>query len=401
MLRQIKRRLGGLVYGATAVPATLRLDDAARGRPTVVGFFRTPSGIGQSARLCYAALQRLGFEPYAIDLSPRFQPAGMLPPFLGDSADNGERGPVIIHANPPELPAVTSFLGRRFLGGRMIVGYWAWELARMPHGWTRAFRYVHEIWAPSSFCADLFRAHTAKPVRLVFHSLPPIDEPADRPAFGIPAGAVAFLAACDLRSSMSRKNPRGAIRAFREAFGTARDRHLLLKITGFTGNERLLDVLRREVGDSPNISLWTTPLSPQVMHRLYASVDCVLSLHRAEGFGLIMVEGMLAGRCVIGTAWPGCSDFLTPSTALTVHGTLVPVEDPQGIYGGDQRWMEPDAESAARLLRMAATDANVRLSIADAGRRHAVALFSDERYAASLGAPFRDRTPTNCELTRS
>jgi glycosyltransferase involved in cell wall biosynthesis len=238
-------------------------------------------------------------------------------------------------------------------------------------------------------------------VRAVFHSLPPIDEPADRPAFGIPAGAVAFLAACDLRSSMSRKNPQGAIRAFREAFGTARDRHLLLKITGLAGNERLLDVLRRDVGDNPNISLWTAPLSQQAMHRLYLSVDCVLSLHRAEGFGLIMVEGMLAGRCVIGTAWPGCSDFLTPATALTVPGRLVPVEDPQGIYGGDQQWMEPDAESAVRLLRLAAADEDVRRSIAHAGRRHAVALFGDDRYAASLGGPFCDRTPANSPLAHS
>lgn len=381
-----------MVYWATAVPASLPLDPAARGRPTVVGFFRTPSGIGQSARLCYAALQRLGFEPQFIDLSPRFQPAGMLPPFLADSPGDSGRGPVVIHVNPPELPAVTSHLGRRFLGGRLVVGYWHWELGRMPADWTRAFRYVHEIWAPSSFGADLFRPHTTKPVRVVFHPIPPLDEQADRAVFGIPADAVAFLAACDLRSSIARKNPLGAIRAFREAFGPARDRFLLLKITGVAGNEPLLDVVRRDVGDSPNISLWTTPLPPQAMRTLYASIDCVLSLHRAEGFGLIMVEGMLAGRCVIGTDWPACSDFLTPATALTVPGKLVPVDDPQGIYRGDQRWMEPDGESAVRLLRLAAADTDVRRSIADAGRRHAIALFGDERYGASLGQPFRGRT---------
>lgn len=375
------------------MPAAHILDDAARGRPTVVGFFRSPSGIGQSARLCYAALQRLGLRPQYIDLSPRFQPAGMIEPFLADQPSSAGRGPVIIHANPPELPAVTSYLGSRVLSGRLVVGFWAWELARMPVGWKNSFRYVHEVWAPSTFCADLFRPHTSKPVRVVFNATLPIDEQADRAAFGIPLDAVAFLSACDLRSSIARKNPLGAIRAFRAAFGTADDRFLFLKITGATDNARLLDLVRREVGESPNIAMWTSPLSPRAMRTLYPSVDCVLSLHRAEGCGMIMVEGMLAGRCVIGTDWPGCSDFLTPTTALTVPGTLVPVDDPQGIYGDIQRWMEPDMEAAKRLLQEAAADEHFRRRLGNSARQHTIDVFGDERYRGSLGSPFHTRTP--------
>jgi glycosyltransferase involved in cell wall biosynthesis len=391
VLSQIKRRLGGVFYRATAAPAAHILLDNARGRPTVVGFFRSPSGIGQSARLCYSALQRLGFKPQYVDLAPRFQPAGMLDPFLTDAASSAGHGPVIIHANPPELPAVTSYLGRRVLAGRMVVGFWAWELPQMPAVWKDGFRYVHEVWAPSTFCAELFRPHTSKPVRVVFNATLPIDERPDRAAFGIPADAVAFLSACDLRSSIARKNPLGAIRAFRAAFGFARDRFLFLKITGANDNTPLLDRLRREVGDSPNIVMWTAPLSPHVMHTLYPSVDCILSLHRAEGCGMIMVEGMLAGRCVIGTDWPGCSDFLTPTTALTVPGRLVAVDDPQGIYGGIQQWLEPDMEVAVRLLQKAAADEAIRRSLGAAAKGHAIEIFGDERYRSSLGAPFHSR----------
>jgi glycosyltransferase involved in cell wall biosynthesis len=389
---QIKRLVGSLVYRATSVPAARSLTDTATGRPTVVGFFRSPSGIGQSARLCYAALQRLGLRPQYVDLSPRFQPAGMLEPFLQDAPSSSGRGPIIIHANPPELPAVTSYLGRRVLAGRMVVGFWAWELAEMPHRWRDGFRYVHEVWAPSTFCAELFRRHTLKPVRVVFNATLPIDERADRASFGIPADAVAFFSACDLRSSIARKNPLGAIRAFKAAFGTSRKRFLFLKITGAAGCPHLLDVLRREVGESPNIALWTAPMSPRAMRALYPSVDCILSLHRAEGCGMIMVEGMLAGRCVIGTDWPGCSDFLTGETALPVSGRLVAIEDPQGIYGGNQQWIEPDMEVAVRILQQAAADEHLRRRLGDTARRHTIDVFGDARYRSSLGSTFHART---------
>jgi glycosyltransferase involved in cell wall biosynthesis len=389
---QIKRGIGSLVYQATSVPAALDLADAATGRPTVVGFFRSPSGIGQSARLCYAALSRLGLRPQYIDLSPRFQPAGMLAPFLPDAPSSSGRGPIIIHANPPELPAVTSYLGRRVLTGRMIVGFWAWELAVMPALWRAGFRYVHEVWAPSTFCAELFRMHTSKPVRVVFNATLPIDEQADRACFGIPADAVAFLSACDLRSSIARKNPIGAIRAFQSAFGQSRDQFLFLKITGAADSPRLVDVLRQEVGESHNIAMWTTPMSSPAMRALYPSVDCILSLHRAEGCGMIMVEGMLAGRCVIGTDWPGCNDFLTRDTALPVSGRLVSVDDPQGIYGGNQQWMEPDMEMAVTLLQQAATDDQLRRGLGDTARRHTIDVFGDARYRSSLGSTFHART---------
>ena len=59
---------------------------------------------------------------------------------------------------------------------------------------------------------------------------PPEPAPLDRAAFGLPDAAVVVLVSFSLASSNVRKNPLGAIAAFRAAFGDRADRLLLLKI---------------------------------------------------------------------------------------------------------------------------------------------------------------------------
>jgi glycosyltransferase involved in cell wall biosynthesis len=43
-----------------------------------------------------------------------------------------------------------------------------------------------------------------------------------------------------------------------------------------------------------------------------------VSLHRAEGFGLVNAEAMARGKVVIATAWSGNMDFMSASNSLPV-----------------------------------------------------------------------------------
>ena len=70
-------------------------------------------------------------------------------------------------------------------------------------------------------------------VRTVPHPVaaaPPEPAPLGRAAFGLPEAAVVVLVSFSLASSNVRKNPLGAIAAFRAAFGDRADRILLLKV---------------------------------------------------------------------------------------------------------------------------------------------------------------------------
>ena len=60
---------------------------------------------------------------------------------------------------------------------------------------------------------------------------------------------------------------------------------------------------------APNIRIETHTLAPEDRHALTACADIVLSLHRGEGFGLVMAEAMLLGKPVVATGWSGNTDY--------------------------------------------------------------------------------------------
>jgi len=58
-------------------------------------------------------------------------------------------------------------------------------------------------------------------------------------------------------------------------------------------------------------------LAPGERHELVASCDIVLSLHRSEGFGLVLAAAMLLGRPVIVTVWSGNLTVMDADSAAT------------------------------------------------------------------------------------
>ena len=97
-------------------------------------------------------------------------------------------------------------------------------------------------------------------------------------------------------------------------------------------------------------------LDREVVLGLVDACDAYVSLHRAEGFGRTLAEGMLLGKPVVGTDFSGNTDFLTQDTGYPVKWTrlaVAPGEYPF-IEPADQAWWaEPDVGHAARQMRAA------------------------------------------------
>lgn len=157
----------------------------------------------------------------------------------------------------------------------------------------------------------------------------------------------------DSRSSLSRKNPEGALRAFHAAFGRSSAARLVLKLGG---NDGAWQALEKSAGDllaGANIEIVRGYLDQDAMTALYRDSDVLLSLHRAEGFGLPMLEAMAHGLPVVATGWSGNLEFMTRTNSHLVPYELAAVADVSGIYGGGN-WAEPNLKEAARsLLRLA------------------------------------------------
>ena len=173
-----------------------------------------------------------------------------------------------------------------------------------------------------------------------------------------------------------------AIAAFRGAFGDRMDRILLLKVSH--PEHAPADFARlAQMAHAPNIRLETHTLPPQDRHALTACADIVLSLHRGEGFGLVLAEAMLLGKPVIATGWSGNTDFMDGSNAVLVSYRLVPARDDRSVYRG--LWAEPDVAEAAMLLRGLADDASLRRDLGERARTSTLERLDGRELAAALG----------------
>lgn len=365
-LRYLWRRLplnirAQILFDVSRLLAPLPDDAPQGGFPlAIAGMFSTASGIGEGARLAYDALEAAGMAPAAFDISGAFGQAELeAPPRRPVVAGSG--GTLVVHHNAPFLPHALWALGRARIRGRHIIGYWAWELPQLPKSWHGGFRYLHEIWVPSTFTRDAVAAATDLPTHVVPHPMPLMSAtPNMRRRLGLPTDALITLTVFHTGSGFTRKNPLAAVAAFRRAFGEAKNCVLVVKLVD-NGDARIRRELERAVADAPNIRVIDAALSPADMTGLIATADIVISLHRSEGFGLVPAQAMRLGKPVVATGWSGNLDFMSARNSALVAYSLVPVQDPDGAFEGDgQLWAEASIEHATDWLRLLAAEPELR-----------------------------------------
>lgn len=354
----------------------------AHGKVTIAGLFSSPSGIGEGARLAADRFAELGYEVGAIDLTPGLGLPGRLT-FGSPAIVRGDiGGPLIVHLNPPSFQAALLRLLRRHRVERKLIAFWAWELSKAPSGWREAFRLVHEIWVPSGFVAGaMTRAGCACPIRVVPH---PVRIPPDPPATSGAASRFTVLTVFAYDSGFERKNPLGAIQAFRQAFADDGTATLLVKTRGRSPSGRAEQRLRAAVTGAANIQILDGDLATPAYQRLIDSVDVLLSLHRAEGFGIPLAEAMLHGKPVVATGWSGNLEFMSEDSACLLPARLVPMVDEEADAYQElaELWAEPDIATAAAWLRQL-RDPALRQRIGRAARRHAAARLGPAAFGAA------------------
>src|SRR4051812_11181890 len=198
--------------------------------------------------------------------------------------------------------------------GRRVVGLWWWEVMAFPARWLRAFDAVDEVWVGSRFVADALAA--VSPVPVVAIPMPvatPRPARGGRAALGLPDG-FAFGFVFDYASVVERKNPLGLIEAFRRAFppGGGVGPALVLKTIGGDRDADAHGAVLAAAAGHPGIRVIDRHLAPAEKDALIAHLDCYVSLHRSEGFGLTLAEAALLNVPVIATDYGGTRDFLTP-----------------------------------------------------------------------------------------
>ncbi|MEA2180778.1 MAG: hypothetical protein QOG77_4075, partial [Solirubrobacteraceae bacterium] len=361
----------------------------------VAGYLRGGLGLGQAARLYVAALQAGGIPVRTTTVDLRMPEvhsddgtiAAVKTTDFADLEFEGDLPFNLVCVNAPELPQFVSEAGRDKFRDRYTIGVWAWETDAIPASWDTAFALVDEIWVYSRYVADLL-SHSA-PCPVVRVPLPiEIPQPSgDDIGFALGGDQFTFLFLFDFWSTLQRKNPLGLVQAFTRAFAPGEGPRLLLK--SFNGDYKpdRLAQLRAAAGGRDDIVVVDRFVTDQQRVNLINRCDAYVSLHRSEGFGLTLGEAMALGKPVIGTAFGGNVDFMTPQNAWLVdyEETLV---GPEGEnYPAHGTWAEPDLDHAAALMRRVWEDRDEARARGERAREDVAEHFSLE----AVGDMARDR----------
>lgn len=326
------------------------------------GYFLSEIGLGESARLLYAAMCSQDISLAACNRAL-------------DGRQNDTQFSEIISPDAPYRASLTiaGLLDYRRLqhsicSRKFNIAYPFWELEKIPKNYIVYLQRFDQVWAPSTFIYNALVAQGLDRVALVKH---PVRTPDTAPKDTPPDGKLKCLFFFDFDSSAARKNPEAVIHAFQQAFKSQRDVSLTVKTRGVN------DLGRRQwlAGQAENdnrITVVDETLTRSQMAQIMAEHDVFISLHRSEGLGLGCAEALAAGKIVVATDYGGSTDFVTHDTAFPVAWTPIAVEKGQYPLSEDATWANPSVDDAARQLSAIYNDPAAASARAIRGYNHLV-----------------------------
>lgn len=230
-----------------------------------------------------------------------------------------------------------------------------WETTRLPASWVPLINGYDQAWCATEWQRDVYRASGVRADLL--RVVPFAVDPAlydSRPCTG---GDRPFVFGAVFQWT-ERKDPRGLILAFLRAFTAADD--VVLALKSYEGDDPATSVSERVASivalsgmkSPPRIEVVSGAIADAGMREFYRSVDCYVSAHRGEGFGLGIAESLLSGTPVIATGWSAPAEYADGLFRPVKHRLIPPHGmDWQPFYTTDQRWAQVDVDDMAQAMR--------------------------------------------------
>jgi len=310
------------------------------------GYFAAPMGLGEAARRGVDALRLAGIpvSTHTLDLAN----IPLKVPYPADDPAAPAYDTALLHINPGGwLDGKVKEVGKV-----RKIAVWHWELPVFPAPWAAAAALVDEIWAPSRFVADMIAAATTTPIRLVPHPATAVktDKTSARERLRLPPGRRVILTAFDFGSYAARKNPDAVLRAYRDAFPRPDDAPILM-VKYHRANADVDTGHIARIRETPNVVVIDHSVPQEEMRDIHAAADAFVSLHRAEGVGLNILDMMALGKVCIATGYSGNLDFMNSDNSLLIPWTMREVRHGEYPFGHGQWWAEPDHDAAVAAMR--------------------------------------------------
>jgi glycosyltransferase involved in cell wall biosynthesis len=357
----------------------------------IVGFLTADLGIGESARCMVRAADAAGIASALVPLKLNCRNRLGDTTFASRLREDNPNAVNVIHVDPPASRDIDHHHGRSFRAGKYNIGYFAWELPEFPDAWIPSFDYFDEIWCPSQFTREAIALKSPLPVLAMPHAIsvpaPGASAVELRTRLGLPVGPFLFLSLFDLNSYSERKNPVAAIDAFVEAGLDPAAARLVVKVQNAESNAADFEALRARLAAIPGAIMISGALDRREIWALEAACDCIVSLHRAEGFGLAVAECMALGKPAISTDWSATTEYVNSENGCPVRARIVALAQSHGPYSRGSTWADPDPSHAAECMRRLAGDPALATRLGESARATIAARFSP----AAIGARYRQR----------
>jgi glycosyltransferase involved in cell wall biosynthesis len=275
-------------------------------------------------------------------------------------------------AQPTVWNVVYGGLPKEIFDGHVNIGFWLWETPEIPKEWVPLCSWYDEIWTPSAFVTDAVRKVSERNVRTLRFGLNPenekkiseSDKAQIRERFGIPGDALVHIVMFDGRSGFERKNPEGAIKAYTAAYPGERE-NVWLVVKAKCADRKQIRLLKSLLKGYKNVVWIEELLSRRDTDALIASSDILISLHRAEGFGLPIAEAMQMGCVAVATDYSSTTEFVSEDAAVAVPYTPVRISHDVSVYRKGTLWAEPDIAAAAAAIRRLGDDPDYRRRLSE------------------------------------
>ena len=238
------------------------------------------------------------------------------------------------------------------------IGFLLWELETLPRSHLQAGKMLGEVWVPSRYVQKIYdKVYDCPVVNVGKGFFLPELQASNMAEYGINAGHHVILMCFDAHSSVERKNPLAAVLAFLTAFPNMANARLIIKTTPVdpqhwgdpNGQMRQIRAIARR---DPRVIVDERMLPFNDLLALIKRADCVVSPHRAEGFGYIPAYALWYARPVIVTDYSGTQEICDKDTAYPVPYKLVNTRIGETIAPlKNAQWAEINAEALVNAMR--------------------------------------------------
>ena len=320
----------------------------------IVGYPNSNIGISVQLRSLANALKHLGFNIVLRDCwETRLNISNNEQTDYLNYQDSSKQPDLRIFSSTPHEVTSLYLKSPSLFNAIPTIGHFAWEFQRLPRHLHIAKDLTDEIWSISNFVAESF-IQPNKPVITIPNGIEHC-----RAAIKYKKGCKTrqkhsetfnILIAFDVNSSLFRKNPYGAIDAlwmFQKMHGEAKF-EVTIKLNNADENHE--KTIKAKLGFCKNVKVINQRLSSDDTLNLIASADVFMSLHRTEGFGLVIAEAMALGTTVITTGFSGNMDFCTEENSYLVDYEEIIIQNEQYPHVDWAIGAEPSVMSAAEKL---------------------------------------------------